>query len=285
MKTLLSCVVDELLLRYPQATPQAISQALINSIENEILPMAVKTMKLPPPPSKMQLLLEKKRMERQKKKYRQSTKEKEKTVIEEFETLKYILNGYFNDYTTEEQLLALDGSFNDSGSRYTFLDTSFHREIIEKYDGISTSPKVGYSRAEKPTEQEKGNPYSKKLFRPEKRPPNFIISREVREKIWADLTIREVVSSIETQLREISTHFPKMAFSIYVKNDEEIPTWEKIIVNLKFPSLDIRKKLELWDKVDAQIRKRILDSTRAIDGSNETELQNINRKLFIHLDL
>lgn len=285
MTTLLSCIVDELHLRYPQATPQAISQALITSIENEILPVAIKIMKLPPYPSKMQLLLERKRMERQKKKHRYSTEKRKKRLIEDFERIKYLLNGHFNDYTAEEQFLELDGSVSDSPLEPRFLGTTFQQGILERNDGIPTSPKVGYSRSKKPTEQEKGNPYSKILFSPEKETSQFIISNKIQERILSNITLRDIVSSIEIQLRKISTRFPKMAFSIDVKNDEEIPTWEKIIINLKFPSLDVNKKLELWDQIDFQIRKAVLDANRRVDSFDETELKKLNKKIYIHLEL
>lgn len=83
MPTLLSHIVAELAMRYPHAVAQDISSTLITSIENEILPDAVRIMSLPSPPSKMRFLLEKKREERRKKRYRKEPLANKKELIEE----------------------------------------------------------------------------------------------------------------------------------------------------------------------------------------------------------
>ena len=195
------------------------------------------------------------------------------------------MNGQFEDYTTEEQFVELVGSYDDSILGEILLGASFHQENFERNDGIPISPEIGHSRSKKPAEEEKGNPYSKKLFNPEMEKAKFIISNDIQERIFSNIMIKDVVRSIETKLRGFSIRFPKMTFSINVKNDEEIPTWEKIIIGISFPSLEINRKLELWDKIDSEIRAAVLDAGRKVDGSDETELKKFNKKLYVHLEL
>ena len=285
MPSLLSQVVSELVLRYPSSSFQGITKLLIDSIENDILPDAIRIMKLPRPPSKMQILLERKREERRRKKYRRITLKHKVEVIEDFEHLKYKLGGSEADRAFPEAA-PVEGDL-DNPALYSSraLAMSFPREDIERKDGIPLRPEVGFSRFREPLEQERSNPSPKGAPIGETKAPQFVISKEIRDRIVSDFLFRDIVGSIEIRLREFSRNFPDVSFSISMKSDEEIPMWQKIVVRLAIPTLSFQRKLDVWDQVDAELRDVLHKTTQRVDASKIGEVEAFNKKLFTNVVL
>lgn len=279
MRSLLSQIVSELVGRYPSASSEDISKVLLVAIESDILPNAIRIMRLPRQPSKMQLLLERKREERRPKKYRRIILKQKGELIEDFEFVKYSLNDRETGYSSIEYALG-DGDFDDA-AMYTsrVLGMSFVREDIERKDGIPLQSEVGFRRFREPLEQERTNPYTKSRPKKEMRTVGFLMSSEIQDKVIADRMFRGIIGSIEIRLREFTRSFPEMIFDISMKKDVEIPSWEKIIVKVTIPNLSLERKLDAWDQIDAELRKVFYETLQRVDASKAEEVDTINKKL------
>lgn len=284
LRSLLSQIVSEIALKYPQASPEDIANILINSIETEILPNAIRTMVLPPPPSKMKVLLEKKREERRRKKHRASILEDKMELARNFESLKYRLSGEEVDNTSRRSVLMEKGLDDLAMPMYGSLGASSVREYVERRDGIPLPKGAGFSRFGRKLAREKSYPYTRGMFEEETK-TKFFIDSEVQNRLLSDPLFMNVVSSIEVFLRDIAGRYPEASFSILKKSDPQIPTWEKIIVKLTIPNSSFDQKMRIWDYIDMGLRRTLCKVAQESYPSRIGEIEDVNRRLFTHVDL
>jgi hypothetical protein len=284
LPTLLSQIVSEIALNYPQASPEDIANILINSIETKILPNAIRTIVLPPPPSKARMLLERKHEERRRKKYRASILEDKMELARNLESLKYRLSGEEVDNTSRRYVLTEKGLDDLAVPMYGSLGASSVREHIERRDGVPLPKGSGFSRFGRKLAREKNYPYTKGIAEKETETEFFIDSR-VQDKLLSDPLFMNVISSIEVFLRNIALRYPEASFSILKKSDPQIPTWEKIIVKLTIPNSSFDEKMRIWDYVDVELRKTLRKMAQESYPSRIDEMEDVNRRLFTHLDL
>jgi hypothetical protein len=284
LQSLLSQIVSELALRYPHASPEDIAGALIKSVETDILLNAIRVMKLPPPPSKMKILLEKKREERRKEKYRTSILEHRMKLTQDLEYLRHKLGHEEVDYPSVRPML-IDGDLDDfTKHRPSLLDASFARGYVERRDGVPLPKDLGFGRSGQRFKLEKSNPYTKGAFE-KTMVVQFLIDHEIRDKISSDPLFMDVVRSIEVFVRNYAKHCPVTSSSISVKADPQILTWEKVIVRLTVSGLSLDQKMRLWDDVDVELRKTLHRLASTSDAQERSEIENVTRRLFTHVDL
>lgn len=285
MPTLLSEIVHELSSNNPKASPEEMSHALIKILEYDVLPNAIRNMDLPSPPSPAQIWQERMRLQRAKKKFRKPSFLKQKgMIIQQFETVKYQLNGDKEGYTSVPSFSVSD--FTDPSttvSRWT--DKSYVKEVLLEKDGISLRSELTPSRHKKPSRFELTKPSPMLIEDETKRIFQFDISETIQEKILFDPLFREIVGAIETRLMNFAIeHQYKMDSYIFIRTDIEIPSWEKIILNIDMPERNFDQKMILWDKIDEKIRQVLLELKHE-DTSFEHEIEAINLRLFTKMKL
>lgn len=283
MQSLISEIVSIIASSNPQSSPEDIANMLIYSVETEILPEAIRIMKLPPPPSKMRMLLEMKREERHKRKYRTSILEDKTKLARNFEYIKYKLGN--GEARTSLRPTIMQGDLDEPAQHAAALfSASYLRKNVEKKDGLPLPKESGFSRFGLRLEREKSYPYAKGVSGKEVE-TGFSIDNEAQRRLLSDPLFMNIVSSIEVFLRDFARHYPKAHFSISIKNDPQIPMQEKIIVRLAMPDLSFDQKMRVWDHVDIELRKNLQRFARANGASRLDEAESINRKLFTHVDL
>ncbi len=136
MARLISLIVSDVASRYPNASPEEIADVLINSIQTEILPEAIRGLMLPPSPSKISIALEKKREARRRAKHRYANLEKHMSYVQDMEYVKYHLVRGEVGLTSLSSGLAF-GDFDTALMHETSLhSSSITRTFIEKKDGL-----------------------------------------------------------------------------------------------------------------------------------------------------
>ncbi len=284
MARLISLIVSDVASRYPNASPEEIADVLINSIQNEILPEAIRGMVLPPPPSKISIALEKKREARRRVKHRYANLEKRMSYVQDMEYMKYHLAPGEVGLTSLSSGLAF-GDFDIAVMHETSLrSSSITRTFIEKKDGLPLPEDEGFSRFNEKLEKEKSSLYMKGE-QVSSKITEFRIDDKIQERILADSLFLEAISAVEVYLRDLAKSFPDANFSLLLKADREIAEWEKVIVKLAVPSLTINEKMKLWDDVDKKLRMILRDIVPLDDEKQQSEIETLSRKIFTRMEL
>jgi hypothetical protein len=283
MKSLLSRIVSELSLRNPDVSPEQMVHALFHSLETEIVPSAITAMVIPPQPSKMQLLLETKREERRRKKYRMHRLEHRQELIQYLEYIRYKQGHEETGQASFEPAPDNKSLSSFTPSTYVLDSTPSVREYIQRRDGVPLPKDLGFRRFER-REREKNNPYTK--IAPEMKTTSMLfLDDRVQNKLSSDSLFLDVIMSIELFLRDFARSYSEAVFNISVTNDPQIPTWEKVVVTLTLPSLDMGEKMRIWDDVDVKLRKALRKISQWSDPSSRQEIEDISKRLFTHVTL
>lgn len=284
MARLLSLIVSDITSRHPDASSEEIADALVNSIQTEILPEAIRGIVLPPTPSPISIALEKKREARRKKRHRYANLEKRLSYTQDIEYLKYHLSPAETSLTSSFSGLAygdFDAAFMPGTS---LLSSSITRTFIEKRDGLPLPKDEGFSRFNETREKEKNSLYMKSE-QVSLKITEFRIEDKIQGRISVDSLFLEAISAVEIYLRDLAKSFPDASFSLLLKSDPEITTWEKVIVKLEVPSLTTNAKMTLWDEADKKIRTVLRDIAPANDKEQQSKIETISRRIFTRMEL
>jgi len=102
----------------------------------------------------------------------------------------------------------------------------------------------------------------------------------INEKITRDQSFENVVGKIESKIRrKYDRETLKIYFNFSIRTDIDDPKREKTIIRISLPVHNFNKKMELWDKIEADMR----DVIRKLSLS-EPEKKTINRNLFTHIE-
>jgi hypothetical protein len=283
-KSLLSQIVSEIFSTYPNASRDDIVNALASSLEKEILPNAIRAVILPSPPSKMRILLEKKHEERRKIHYRKSMLEDKIRFSQNLDYLKHRLSLEENDDTILKQRVT-NGDFDDILLRpYASSSTPSSRRYVAKGERAPLPEALEFERSGSRFGEDKSNPYTKSITEG-MIGPQFLIDDEIRDKISSDSLFMAVIASTEIFLRNFAKDHLGASFNVQVKRDLEIPAWEKIIVRLTLPGMDLDEKMRVWDHVDMELRKTLRQIAIKDDPAERERLEEISKRLFTHVDL
>lgn len=279
MSSLFTEIVSELRRNNPDASPEELSESLIEVMEREILPNAIKNMRLPSPPSSLQVRLEELRLRRVKKKFRKpSSLKKRERLIREFEYVKYQFNGGRADspfFAPEISLTDLD---NPKRLLFELSNNPSVQEVFLKKDGISI---------ESIPKERTVIPYTKLVKEKEKvKFPKFVITQEIQNKIVSDSLFRDIFRAIEITVKGFVTTYPsKIDLTASLHTDLEIPEWKKVVLGINAPGVDFDQKMTLWDIIDAKIREAIAEIMQHAGPSERRSIEDINRNLFTRMEL
>lgn len=254
----------------PQASPEQILKGFIDILEKEVLPYAIRDVSMPSFPSWVKMATDMRGRKIKKKFLPKETLEEKRLVIQQVEYLRKL-------------------SWNG-------VDTETPGAYISDCDDLISPPQLGRSfeiepildkpRVKAPSLETAHRPYARVPF-PSKRRNRFSISSVIQERIVSDTRLENVLKNIETGIRKlIETRNLEAYLEVYCKSDLEIPTWEKYIITVSPPlRMTFEEKMKIWEVFDLTIRNRISDLSKTADRKTEKYLNEINKKLFVHMEL
>ncbi len=260
----------------PDASPEDLTNILIKVIEKDILPAAIKNMKLPRPPSPLEIKREQLYLKRMPKRFRNlSTTLKEK-LIREFDYIKHQLNGR----ETDNPSFVPDFFVTDFDTLRIPVDLTFKSSIQ-----VTSPKKDGLSR-ESILEELTVSPYIKSVKEKDKEFPKFIITEEIQNKIASDLLLREIFRIIEIKIKDFVTTFPsRIDLTVALHKDLELPEWEKTVITISAINFDFDRKMILWEILDSKVRSSLKEMMDHASPSERPKIEDFNRNLFTHMEL
>jgi len=283
-KSLISQIVSEMVSIYPHASRDDIVNALASSLEKEILPNAIRAVILPSPPSKMRILLEKKHEERRKVHHRKSSLDEKMRFSQNLDYLKHRLSLEESDDTILKQRVT-NGDFDNLLLRpYVSSNTPSAGKYVSKRESVPLPEALELGRFGSRFRGEGSNPYTKSILEG-MIGPQFLIDNEIQNKLSSDSLLMAVIGSVEIFLRNFAKDHPGASFNVLVKRDREIPAWEKIIVRLTLPDMDLNEKMRLWDNVDVDLRKALRKIEIKDAPAERDRLEEISKRLFTQVCL
>lgn len=265
MVSLYDQLISEISSSNPGLSPEEVSDQIKILIENEILPMALARIRLPRLPSPISVKREELRGPRYGKE-RTRPLQKKVTFIQDLEKLRCEFNG--SDLTNEDLFLGLINSTQTPPSqkvRYT---------VEPNGKALPDEPDIEKERLKDSPSLEKSEGITKK-------PPRLItFDLSITEKIVNEPLFEKVVGEVESKIRRNYNHETlKIYFNFSIRTDMDDPDREKTIIYVSLPAHSFDEKMELWDKIEADIR----DVIKKLNVT-ETERKTINRNLFTHIE-
>jgi len=255
----------------PHASPDEISAGVITLLEKEILPRAMQYMSLPRFPSWSDLTIQKSGRQPKKRIGRpKRSLEKRRIALQNIERAR--------------QKLHWDGGTIPLPI-YTYPDA----------DSIISPPEINLSSAWKPLRPKKRetipleqrvDPYGVKLPLTKER-FQIIFQKGFQAEILSDAVFEDVFSKIEKRIRElISSRNLELNIDVSFREDYEIPTWKKYIITIDFPPhIDFEDRTKIWTIFDLTIRNKIDELAKNADDAIKKYLNELNKKLFVHIEL
>jgi len=285
MTSMMEELVNQIAFNVPEATAEQISDYLVQLMEKEILPQALRNATLPSRPSPLEEFRLRQWLKRVGKKRRPLEEKKLKSwhIIEQFELLKHAVNGHPLDISDlkRRELDYFDGTSVFKGM--SPLHGTLLRRKPLRGDGI---PVVEPGDVKKRIEKlEKVRPYSPFKER-EEIESRFYFDRFVHDRISANQLFSRTVSTIESAAKLFALSKSIQAnYFLSFRKDLEIPEWKKYILTMNVGGLDFEKKMKMWDEFDAFIRERIKERLLHAPEEEAEELKKLDKVLFTRFEL
>jgi len=255
----------------PHASPDEISAGVITLLEKEILPRAMQYMSLPRFPSWSDLSIQKSGRQPKKRIGRpKRSLEKRRIALQNIERAK--------------QELHWDGGTIPLPT-YAYSDA----------DSIISPPETNLSSAWQPLRPKKKEtipleqrvaPYGAKLPLTKER-FQIIFQKEFQAEILSDTVFEDVFSKLEITIRElIDSRNLEGNIDVSFRTDHEIPSWKKYVIVIDLPpQVEFEERTKIWTIFDLTIRNKLRKLTDKADGEMKDYLNNLNKKLFVHIEL
>jgi len=268
----------------PAASNEDIVNELISVIEDSVLPNVLRGMKPIPRPSITQLKFQElmmKRAPRRRKEY--------------YERLHYFyrLANQFDYIRAQLEEYPLSGTTYplepiQSLSKESTVPLFLQEEPTSQWDGkrsesVETEPY-------KPPFRERWHydPWISSEERKKVRPEQFSFSLlgQVQERTVSDPVFERIVEKIETGVRSsFAPSKSKLHLQMQIRRDQEIADWEKLIVTVDSEETDFDKKMDLWNKIDAEVMKAIGEVEARATPDERKIISSIKRKIFTDMKL
>jgi hypothetical protein len=128
---------------------------------------------------------------------------------------------------------------------------------------------------------------SPNVFLPLEPKRQIVLSEEIQRKVVSEPSLEEVMKIIETGMRKlIDDREIDASVEVSFRSDLEMPSWKRYVIvvdpqaNLKF-----KDRMNLWTVFDVTVRKGIADLAKNADDNKKKYLSELNRNLFVHLEL
>lgn len=280
--TLLDEIISEVRLHYPNATPQEISEGITTILGKEILPEILKNLSLPEFPSYRSLTISE----------GSGARGKRKTAIAKSPDLvsrRRAIQG-IEDVRIE---LGWDGGDDLLPQAYTAGSASLYYLPKAELPLLQEKPdkKLGKDSNRKtdlqPTKKETVNGTFQKILKQSETKDLIILSETAQHKLVSEPIFERIFENIELQLRTlIENRDLRTEIDVVCKSDIEISSWKKCVFQVHPPpELNFKERMKISTIFDITIRKEIQELIKDADPSTTKYLQDLNRNLFIHIDL
>lgn len=273
--TLVDEMVAQIRLHNPAASPEEISEAIAGILGEEIFPNALKNLTLPQFPSYRVVLAETKKI-----KERRGAKASDPTginyrrkIIQQIEYVRTEMGWDGIDDVTPKIRVTNSPTLN-----YPLkTDLPQPKEKMKK----EIDSKKETEESHKETIHSTNQPMP---IKPEK--DVITLSETAQRKIVSEPIFEEVFKNVETKLRGlIESRNLKTEIDVVCKSDFEIPSWNKCVLKVHPPSnLAFTKRMNISTTFDITIRNTIKDLKTSSPEATEY-LDNLNRNLFVHIDM
>ena len=278
--TLFGEIISEVRLHNPNATPQEISEGLTAILGKEILPQILKNLSLPEFPSQRSLATE-----------RRGSRRKQKTAIAtspDLDSRRRAMQGI----EIVRIKLGWDGGDDLLPKVYTANSASLYyspkAELPLVQEGLGEQLEKDSNRKIDPQSTKKEIGDGTLQTTPKLIEKNLItLSETAQRKIVSDPIFEAFFKNVEVQLRSIiDSRKLETEIDVICKTDEEIPSWNKCVLEVHPPpDIDFNARMNISTIFDITIRKTINDLKKNADDTTLEYLKNLNRNLFVHIDL
>ena len=263
-------ILTELRKYNPHASAEDISAGVISILEREILPKTIRYMSLPDFPSWVDISIRKSGRIPKKRLKSTESLEKRRRTIQQIEEVKREL--YWDGGTV-------------SKPTYNFPDADFitsppERDLPSTWKLIQPEEKPAI-RLEQPNDT-----YGRKASLPTER-FQIELQKEIQEKIISDVRFEDFFRKIETSIRElVDSRNLEGNIDVSFRTDHEIISWKKYVIAINLPpQIEFKERTKLWTIFDLTIRNKLKELVANADGKEKEYLSNLNKKLFVHIEL
>jgi hypothetical protein len=278
--TLIDEIVAEVRFHNSSATPQEVSEGVASILSKEILPEVLKNLTLPRFPSYRSVATaERSRKKRKTRLDRSKGLGDSRRVIQQIEYVRTRMGWDGSDDLKPTVYITDSPSLHYVPKTYSPLAREGPRkEALRKESDVEKEPQ--------PTEKESDNGTSQKIPKPIEKNP-IVLSETAQRKIVSEPIFEEVFKNIEIQLRNaIVNRKLETEIDVTCKTDVEISSWNKCVLTVHPSSdLDFKARMNIATVFDLIVRKTINDLKNSADGNAIEYLKNLNRNLFVHVDL
>lgn len=279
--TLFGEIISEVRLHNPNATPQEISEGLTAILGKEILPQILKSLSLPEFPSYRSLAISERRGSRRKQKTaiaKSPDLDSRRRAMQGIESVRIKLG-----WDGGDDLLPKVYAVNSASLYY-----SPKAELPLVQEGLGEQLEKDSNRKidSQPIKKEIGDGTLQTIPKPIEK--NLItLSETTQRKIVSDSIFEAFFKNVEVQLRSIiDSRNLETEIDVICKTDEEIPSWNKCVLKVHPPpNIDFNARMNISTIFDITIRKIIDDLKKNADDTTLEYLKNLNRNLFVHIDL
>jgi len=254
----------------PNADMKTIEEALINTIQNEILPNILINIALPkgPSPGQLKILEFRSRRGGIRVKERFEKLQKNINLLKNLEYVKAKLE-YIKYINSSQEYYFYNGSGNQF---YTFA----HPDFIGKTD--YGDPFALLDETREYMRPRLISEISKSFLK-------IDIMESIIGKIKEEPVFKSFIKIVETSLRRTKYEYEISNININELRDYEIPSWSKIIINLTSKTDDFDESITIWDSIQKHVRDDLISKTKEL-SEDEKELFNIYLKnLYFHMEL
>lgn len=273
--TLLEEIIAEIKLRNPNGSPEDIFEGVSAFLSTEVLPDVIKNIILPRFPTYREVSFEKKK-----------AKSKIETKANSYKSLSY----------TRIMIQQIESVRNDMG--WDGVDDTMPKISINDFTSPYYEPRnLRYTkenlRSKRQVEHESEEKAEEIVNATVQKVPKesnkdiICLSDTTQRKIVEEPLFGQVFKNVELQLRDvIAKRQLETKVDVEWKNDIEFSNWQKCIVRIHpKKSCTFNEKMNISTLFDVTIRHQINELKKEADDNTKEYLNNLNKDLFVHIDL
>lgn len=263
-------ILVELKKHNPQASADDISSGVISILEKEILPKVLRYMSLPDFPSWTDMAIRKSHKLPKKILNTRESLEKRRRIIQDIECVKRQL--YWDGGTTSKPTFSYPNA--DIITSTPELNFSSGWQLTEPEEKVDNPP------------EQTNDTHVQRLYNPTEK-FKIVLKKEVQKKIVSDFVFEDVFRKIEISIRElVDSRNLEGSIDVSFRTDHEITSWKKYVIELNLPpKIEFKERTKIWTIFDLTIRNKLKELADNADADTKEYLKDLNRKLFVHIEL
>jgi len=277
--------IEQVVNANPFASLKEVSEGIVDYIVKE-LPYIFRSIKTPITPSLIEIKKREYKLQRMphraKHKFEETASEQEQ-FARELASLRQKLDGGASPNV-------LGTSFyidENTSSIASFGMLAVGPLMLQRTNGITPSDLLPIFSDEVLSETGSFSPYvSAVKEKGEKILLTYEVAKEFEERIFSDPLFAEFSRLVETSVRKFMyASNLSCEFSAFIRDDIELPSWKRTILRIKPKEVEFEKSMDLWDEIDAEVRKTIKEAELTVALKDSERMSEFNKNFFIEMDL